>query len=1085
MLSKILKLFGYILCLALGLNQVIAQGFKGYYQYPDLHQNTIVFTAEGDIWKVSIEGGLAQRLTTHAEEEKFAVISPDGKTIAYSASYEGPMEVYTLPIDGGLTTRWTYESEASVVTDWTPGGKIVYQTIAYNKLPNSQLVTIDLNTKKKSIVPLHQANDAVQNEDGTWFFVPLFGNDHVKRYKGGDTRQIWKFDGKNEAVKLTTDHPGESSNPMWYNERVYFITDRDGMKNIWSMNADGGDFKQHTRHNKFDVRYANLDKGRIVYQHAADLWLLDIASGEYKKIDIRLASDLDQLREKWVENPSEYISSVHSDPNGEKVIVTARGRAFVVPVKSGRTVAFIDQKDVRYRDAVFSHDGKNIITLSDESGEFEFVQFAADGYGEIQSLTKDGNLLRYQGTPSPDGKWLAYNDKESNMYVLNISTGISEKISTNQQGIGDFSWSPDGQWLAFVQKAFNNMSQIKVYNVNDQSIFDLTTDRANSFDPKWSPDGKFLYFLTDRSFTPLRGGEIRQPAFYWDASEMVFYVALKKGTRSPFRVKDELMDEDKGEAAPSDKSKKKEKPEATEDELVVSIDKEGIQSRIMVTPIKAGNYSNLAVNDKALYIMATEAGKNAKSHLKVVKITNEKVKINELASAVSGFEMSQDGKKLLVRKGRSYFMVDAGIGSANLDDGKVDFSGCKFSIFPREDWKQIYKDSWRLERDYFYDKNMHGVDWDAMYEKYLPLVDRVSTRNELNDVITRLTGELSALHTGSGGGDTRSDNKNIQVASLGAKTSRDEANGGFRIDYIYKVDPDYPYWKSPLDDPYLDIKAGDIITKVNGREALSAIDIGALLRNQAGKQVRLSLKRDTSTRDVIVKPSGNSFWLRYGDWEYSNRLKVEKESDNQIGYLHLSAMYDWDLGQFYREFYPVFNRKGLIIDMRNNAGGYIDMFILEKLMRKAWMYWKGRSGEPTWNMHYAFRGHMVVLVNERAGSNGETFAEGFKRLGLGTTIGMRTWGGQIWTGPRPTTDKGDPGAPGTGVYGPEGEWLIEGHGFVPDIELDNLPHETFNGKDAQLDAAIKLLLEKIAANPRAVPPPPNYPNKSFKNNRKN
>lgn len=1083
MILKISKAFVYSLALMIGLNQALAQGFEGYYQYPDIHESTIVFAAEGDLWRVSVEGGLAQRLTTHPEEERYPAISPDGKTIAYTASYEGPTQVYTLPIDGGVTTRWTY-SEGSVVTAWTADGKIIYQTGAFNKLPTPQLVTIDLATKEKSIVPLHQASEGAQNEAGTWFFVrPPNHNDSAKRYVGGWARQIWKFDGKNEAVKLTTDHPGESHHPMWYEGRVYFITDRDGIMNIWSMNADGGDLQQHTQHDEFDVGYANLDQGRIVYQHAADLWLLDITTGEYNKIDIRLVSDLDQLREKWVENPERYITAVNPAPKGDKVVITARGRVFIVPVKSGRTVSFTEQEEVRFRDAVFSHDGKNIITLSDESGEFEFVQFATDGTGDITALTTDGTRLRFWGIPSPDGKWIAYNDVEKNGYVLNIATGVSKKVSTNQQGIRGFSWSPDGQWLAFVQNALNTMRQIKVYNVNDESTFDLTTDRANSLDPCWSPDGKFIYFLSDRSFTSLVNGPwgTRQPEPYWDASEKVYHVALQKGTRSPFREKDELMNTD------GDKeSEDKDEDEDSEDKLIVNIDKEGIQSRIIEVPIPAGNYRDLAVNEKALYMIASETGVKAKSHLKVVAITDEDAKVKNVASEISGFELTPDGKKLLVRKGRSYFMVDAGTGSVKLDEGKIDISGCKFALNPKEDWKQIYKDAWRMERDYFYDKNMHGVDWEAMYEKYLPLVERVTTRSELDKVIGELVGELSALHTYVSRGDERSDEKNISVASLGARTSRDEANDGFRIDYIYKTDPDYPHRRSPLDDPYLDIREGDIITQVNGRDALSALDLGELIRNQAGKQVRLSLKRGDTTRDVIVKPSGSSYWTRYYDWEYANRVHVEQASDNQIGYVHLRSMIYWNIGQFYRQFYPVFDRPGLIIDARYNGGGNIEAFILEKLMRQAWMYWKDRTGEPYWNMHYAPRGHMVLLVNEQTGSDGETFAAGFKRLGLGTTIGTRTWGGQIWlSGVNRLTDNGRAGAPMHGVYSPEGEWLIEGHGFEPDIELDNLPHETFNGKDAQLDAAIKLLQEKIAEDPREVPPAPAYPDKSFDNNRKN
>ncbi len=1073
------KLFFTILILFNSINTPIlnAQGFEGYYQYPDIHENTIVFTSEGDIWKVSVKGGLAQRLTTHPEEERYANISPDGKFLAYSASYEGPTEIYTMPINGGITTRWTYESESSSVTNWSPDNKIIYQTQSYNKLPDEQLVTIDLKTKVKSVVPLYQASEGTQNEKGEWIFIrPSDHGDAAKRYVGGTARQIWKFDGKNEAVKLTNNYDGESHKPMWYNGRVFFISDRDGIMNIWSMDSNGNDLEQHTKHDEYDVRYANVHNGKIVYQHAADIWLLDISTGNYNRVNISLASDLDQLREKWDENPSRYITSVSSDPNGNKIVVTARGRVFIVPVKTGRTISFTEKKGVRYRDAIFSHDGKEIITLSDESGEFEFIKLSSTGSENQTKITSNGKTLRYQGIPSPDGKWIAYDDLESNMYILDIKTGENKKISTNNEGIRDFSWSPDSKWLAFVQTAYNSMSQIIVYNIKDESKFNLTTDRANSFSVKWSPDGKFIYFLSDRSFTTLVGSPwgTRQPEPYWDASEKLYHVSLEKGTRSPFRENDELMEKGK------DKKQKNK-----EDKVVVSIDKEGIQSRIEEVPVNAGNYSYLDLNDKAIYLMSRETGINANSNIKVLSISNEDIELNEMASDVSGFELTRDGKKILISKGRSYFMATAGTGKANLSDSRINFSGWKFSINPREDWKQIYKDAWRMERDYFYDKNMHGVDWDKMYDKYLPLVDRVTTRNELNDVISRLIGELSALHTAARGGDLRSDNKNIQVASLGAETTRDEANGGYRIDYIYKVDPDYPNRKSVLDDPYLDVKEGDIITKVNGRNALSSIDIGELIRNEANKQVKLTVMRDNKSKDIIVKPQSNEFWLRYEDWEYSNRIKVDNASNDEIGYIHLYAMGSANISQFYREFYPAFNRKGLIIDVRYNWGGNIDSFILSKLIRSSWMFWKGRSGEPYWNMPYSFRGHIVVLVNENTYSDGEALAEGFKQLGLGTTIGMRTWGGQIWlNSSNRQSDGGLARAPMIGVYGNNGDWLIEGRGYEPDIVLDNLPHETFNGKDAQLEAAIELLKKKILEDPRDVPKVPAYPDKSFKNNRK-
>ncbi len=1070
---------------------VDAQGFEGYYRYPDISGNTVVFTAEGDIWTVSLSGGLAQRLTTHPEEERFPAISPDGQTIVFSASYEGPTEIYSMPITGGLPTRWTYEGDASIAEGWTPDGKIIYNTRAYSGVPDLQMVTINLETKQKQRIPLFQASEASFSSSGnTLYFVrPAYHRNVTKRYKGGTARQIWQFtNGSAEAVQLTTNYTGESHHPMWLNGRIYFITDRDGIMNLWSMDESGADLKQHTEHKDFDVRYANASGGNIVYQLGADLWSYNISADASQKIEIKLATDLDQLREKWEENPAQYITSVHPDPDGENIVITARGRAFVAPAKSGRFVSFDQKKNVRYRDAVFSHDGKNIYTLSDESGEFEFVSMPANGLGNQRTLSRDGTVLRWGGVPSSDGKWIAYSDLENNMFVLNIATGASAKISTNQEGIGGFSWSPDSQWLAFVQVANNTMSQIRVYNVETGGSFELTTDRANSFNPRWDPDGEFIYFLSDRSFTSLVGAPwgSRQPEPYFDSQEKLYHVALRRGIRSPFREDDELFspDEQKEKKEVTDKKSKKSKNNSeVSDKLSVAIDQIGIKERIEEVPIKAGNYWGLAVNKKAIYLVSRETGLRAKNDLMVVRIGNEDVKLKTMVKDISSFELAKNGDKILVSQRRNYYMIDAGTGPANdLGDSKVDLSGWRFPITPVEDWKQIFTDAWRMERDYFYDKNMHGVDWDAMHTKYAQLIDRVTTRSELSDLIGRFVGELSALHTSVRGGDTRNDDQNISVANLGAVFSRDQQNNGFRIDYIYKADPDYPNEKSPLDDPYLDVRVGDIITTVNGIPALSALDIGELIRNQVGKQVRLSISRNAISRDIIVTPIGNMFNLRYRDWEYANRLEVETKSDSQIGYLHLRAMGRNDIHQFYREFYPVFDRPGLIVDVRYNFGGNIDSFILEKLLRKAWMYWKARAGKPYWNMQYAFRGHIVVLVNENTYSDGEAFADGFKKLDLGTTIGTRTWGGEIWlhSGNR-LSDGGLARAPMFGVYGDNGEWLIEGHGFEPDIVVDNLPHATFNGQDAQLDAAINHLKKLIEEDPREVPPVPDYPDKSFNN----
>jgi tricorn protease len=1064
-------------CLTLFLAIVVycsySQGFNGYYQYPAIHGNTIVFTAEGDLWTVPATGGTATRLTTHPGEETHPIVSPDGKTIAFTATYEGPPELYTMPVQGGLPRRWTYEEEASTATAWDPAGRLVYTTTHFSTLPERQLVRIDLTTVTRERLPLEQASEAAFDGSGkTVFFVrPGFHGNVTKRYKGGTARKIWKYtEGSAEAVQLSDSYRGESHHPMWWNNRVYFITDRDSIMNIWSMNGDGKDLKQHTRQTAYDVRYATLNQGRIVYHVGADLWLYDIASGKESLVPVTLTSDLDQRREKWVTNPQEYITSVHPDPSGNGIVITARGRVFVAPARDGRLVQLSRKQGVRYRDAVFSHDGKDIITLTDESGEFEFVRIPATGVGTHQRLTGDGRILRFGAAPSPDGRWFAYGDLNNDLWLYNCETKAQKKISTNREGIGSMSWSPDSKWLAFTQNALNTFEQVHIFDISKGASFELTTDRANSFSPAWSADGNWIYFLSDRNFESLVGSPWgpRQPEPYFDRQVKVYQVALRKGLRSPFRAADELYSEP-------------EKKDNSTAPVTVVIDPAGIQQRLSEVPLKPGNYHRLSAGEKALYFLSDEAGLEGNTHLMAFRIGHTDKEATRLAADVAGYELSANRKKLMIRKDRDYYLAEAGTSPIDkLNDAKVDLKGWSFAMDPVEDWKQIFTDAWRMERDYFYDVGMHGLDWKAMHAKYYSMIDRITTRSELSDLMGQFVGELSVLHTAVRDGDLRTGNDKVTAACLGARFSK--VANGFRIDYIYKSDPDYPDDLSPLAQPDMDVAVGDVITQVNGDAAASASDINQLIRNKADKQVRISvLSPGGRTRDLIVTPTSDEPDLRYDDWEYTRRLEVEKKGEGKIGYVHLRAMGSSNISEWYREFYPVFNRQGLIIDARTNRGGNIEAFILEKLMRKAWMYWKGRVGEPYWNMHYAFRGHMTVLVNHNTASDGEAFADGFRRLGLGKVIGTRTWGGEVWLGDQNRlSDRGIARTPMTGVYGPERQWLIEGVGLIPDIEVDNLPHATFLGQDAQLDAAIRHLQDLIKADPRTVPAPPVYPDKALK-----
>lgn len=1077
------------------------EGKAGYYQYPTIHGDTIVFTAEGDLWRVGTQGGVARRLTSHPGTESFARFSPDGQTLAFSAEYEGPTEVYTMPVTGGLPTRRTFMGDVMTV-GWTPDGKPVFSTHRRSTLPDAQLATVDLKTDEIKFLPLSQAAEAAFDPTGkTLFFTRLpYRLDAVKRYRGGTAQTLWKFtEGATEAVPLVADFTGISRAPMWWEGRIYFVTARDGTLNLWSMNPDGGDLKQLTKHKDWEVKWPGLAGGRIVYQLGADLRLYDIANGTDVAVSITLASDFDHQREKWVKRPMDYVTAAHVSPNGDRVVLTARGQVFVAPVGPGRLVEATRKASVRYRNAKFMPDGKSLLALSDESGELEFERVPANGVGEIEALSKDGKVFRFEGEPSPDGKWIAYSDKNHELWLLNVAEKKAKRIDASVStwdALGDLAWSRDSQWLAYVNPAENTFARIWLHRISDGAKFPLTTDRVNSYSPAWSPDGKWIYFLSERalkSAVPSPWGP-RQPEPFFDKPGKIYFAALAKDQRSPFDVVDEAQGKDS--AKPVEKPKPPVEPAGRGHSAAarrapakppagISVDVDGLQERLLAAPVSPGNYEGLAANEKRLFWISQETPYEGKRNLMVLDINNDNPGAKVFAEDVRGFELSGDGKKVMVRKGDTFFVEDANAGAPVRLEKKAELGGWTFALNPRDEWRQLFTEAWRLERDYFYDRNMHGTDWPGILKKYLPLVDRVTDRAELSDLIAEMVSELSALHIFVRGGDQREGPDQVRVAGLGAVLVKDTAKGGWRIEHIYRADPDYPERGSPLSKPGLNLREGDVIEQINGVATLTVADPEMLLRNQAGKQVllRMNRVRAVGARDVVVTPLdlGREWDLRYAEWEYGRRQKVEAAGKGDLGYVHLRAMGPNDIADWARDFYPVFNRKGLIIDVRHNGGGNIDSWILEKLMRKAWFYWQGRSGQPYWNMQYAFRGHVVVICDEYTGSDGEAFTEGFKRLGLGKVIGTRTWGGEIWlSASNWLVDHGIATAAEWGVYGPEGKWLIEGHGVDPDIVVDNLPHATYKGEDAQLQRAIEHLQEAIKKEPVVVPPPPKHPDKSVK-----
>jgi len=1058
---------------------------KGYYRTPAIYRNTVIFTAEGDLWKYDLSSGITSRLTSHQGVEMNPVISPDGKQVAFLGQYEGPMEVYLMDINGGIPRRLTYDFGRYVqLSCWTKEGKILYRTAKYSELPSAQLALINPSSSATEQVPLAEASEGCYDESGNLYFTRLPNQgSKTKRYKGGFIEQLWKFDGRHEAVNLTADYDGTSAYPMFYNNRIYFISDRDGTMNIWSMDKDGKNLKQHTFSKGWDIQTPNIWQDKIVYQKGADLSLYDIATNSEKILDINLLSDFDQRKPRWIKSPVESISAVDLSPNGSYAAIISRGRVFVSPSKSDRWVEVTRKSGIRCRGIHFINN-KMLAVLSDESGEWEVWSMMADGSGTPKQITKNSKTELSFFQVSPNEKWIAYSDKNDVLRVADVATG-TVKFSYDSAYAGNYgiTWSPDSRFLAFTVGIENLNSQVRILDVNTFQTLPITTPRLDSYSPAWSADSNWFYFISDRNLrtkVPSPWGS-RQPEPFYSEAGNIYAIPLDTAVRFPFLQTDSWLADTAFTSM--DSAQRAEMQKVKNRAGVRHRDwNKAIQSLYQV-PVKSGNIVALDAADGYLYWLDIGTDRsNPTGKLYALKIEeSKKYEPVEIATDVAFFDLSANKKKVLVAfNNRTIAIADANGIKINPQDSKLELNNWSFLVDPVADWKQMYEDAWRMMRDYFYDRNLHHVNWQQVHDQYAPLVARLTDRYEFDNLIAQVVGELSALHTFVYGGDKRVSPDQIPIGFLGALLDKNDK--GLVIRHIYKSDPDYPDFTSPLSKPELHIKEGDIITAVNNVPVNSVPNISELLANKVNVPVKLGLLSNGRAYEQVVRPFSafDQYNIQYNEWELSRRQMVDSMSNNDIGYIHLRAMGSGDMDAFVKQYYPVYNRKGLILDVRHNNGGNIDSWVLEKLMRKSWMYWQGRSGGPVWNMQYAFRGHMVILCDQETASDGEAITEGFRRLGLGKVIGMRTWGGEIWlSSDNRLVDNGIATAAETGVYGPEGKWLIEGHGVDPDIMVDNLPFETFKGKDAQLEFAVNYLKKQIKEQPVEQPKTPAYPDKSF------
>lgn len=1123
-------------------------GREGFYRFPALRGATIVFTAEGDLWRVGLSGGRAERITTHPDLETRAALSPDGRHIAFTGAYERAPEAYLMPLTGGVPQRLSWLGQNPRVWGFTPAGEVLVTAPSLRGEPVTQLFAIQPRTLAQRVLPVGQASDGAVSADGHILYFTRQGlnSDNVRAYRGGAMARLWRLDlrGNAEAEALVPPGPGNDLRPMPYagstGPRVAFLSDRDGQYNLYSVDASGGGQQQHTRHRGWDIRHAAIDGTRVVYAVGADLHLIDLETGQDQRLAITLGGDADAQRARWVARPQTFFESARVAPDGQRVVLSVRGRIATQGTGVLRRAEMPVPADARCREAVYSHDNKHVFALCDIApaagstalAEQEIWRFNADGSGAPLQITRGANMRRFAIFPSPDGRWLAHTDKAGRLTLTALSasgTGASREVvvpGPSRPAPQQLAWAPDSLSFAFARGGSDGYRQrLYLHQVAAARTLALTSDRYSSGQPAFTPDGRWLYFLSERSFVPSSPGPWgdRNLGPYFDRRTKVYALALQAGGPPfPFQPRDEIQPAPEPEtpasvaAAASGASASASAPapapalgnraaarpaDNKADNKAAAkpaIDVAGLAERLHEVPLPAGNYTRLRTDGKRLYLLEADSTPERRTSLRTLAIENTGPVPELFAADVNDFDLTPDGKRLMLLRraatgpqpGDIQLMEAAAklpTDAPVLARSQVRWADWQINTEPAAEWRQMFDDAWRLHRDHFYDVKMHGADWPALRSKYAALLPRVGDRRELGELQSQMVAEVGALHSQVGAEDVRRGPEDIAPAGLGARLAK--VASGFRIEHIYRSDPELPAEVSPL--ARVQARVGEVITSINGRSlagVAGVADLGEVLRGQAERQVLLTLKSEAAgsgagtgvgnERRVVVLPvsAPREAALREGDWEQGRLERAAARSNGRVGYLRLRAMGRDDMATFAREFYAQLDREAIVIDVRNNNGGNIDSWVLTQLLRRAWAWWQPRSpegAESYSNMQQAWRGHLAVLIDADTYSDGETFAEGVKRLQLGTLVGRRTAGAGVWLsdGNR-LLDRGIVRAAETGQFALDGSWLIEGRGVTPDIDVDNPPRSTHDGGDAQLDAAVNHLLRKLAEQPLAKPQPP-------------
>lgn len=1063
-------------------------------RFPTVSSNQVVFTYAGDLYSVPLAGGMARKLTSHVGFETFPKFSPNGKTIAFTGQYDGNTEVFAIPAEGGMPRRLTHTATLNrddvsdrmgpnnIVMAWTPdGNSIVYRSRkqTFNDFVG-HLFSVSLKGGLSEELPLSTGGFCSYSPDGKQLaFNRVFREFRTwKYYQGGMADDIWIFDFNTKQTKNITSNVAQDIFPMWIGEEIFFVSDRDRTANLFVYNIKTEKIEKVTNFTDYDVKFPSHNGNSIVFEKGGYLFHFDAKSRKVAQIPVTITDDFGYSRSELVD-ASKRIFSAQIAPDGARALFSARGDIFTVPATAGITRNLTQTSEAHERAAAWSPDGKYIAYLSDISGEYEIYIQAQDGSAPADRITSGSQNYIFGLSWSPDSKKILFVNRKSDLMYVDIATKKVTQVDNGKYGnIFSTAWSPDSKWIAYSNADENRFSVIYLFNLANGTKTAVTDNWYSSSQVTFSNDGKYLLFVSDRDFNPIYSRTEWNHAY--SAMSRIYMVMLSKDAPSPFAPENNevKIETPAPTEKPADKGKKadEKKPEAPK-VVDVKIDLAGIQSRIISLPLDVANYWNVScVDDKVYFAQATE-GRRSGGVLKMYDL--KKKSETELGERL-GYTLSANGKKMLVMRGNTYAIIDLPSAKINMDK-TIDLSNMKVWVDYRKEWKQIYDESWRQMRDFFYVENMHGVDWKAMHKKYEVLLPYANHRADLTYIIGELIGELNVGHAYVNSGDMPKPSR-TPMGLLGAKFSR-HASGYFKVEQILEGASWSSTLRSPLLDVGVNVNKGDFIIAVDGKQLNQFDDIYQALIGKANVTVELlvnSKPEAAGARKVLVTPIADEAPLYYYTWVQGNIRKVNEATNGEVGYIHVPDMGVEGLNEFVKHFYPQLTKKALIIDDRGNGGGNVSPMLLERLSRVPYRATARRGFDsPNPIPAQTHTGPKVLLIDRYSASDGDLFPYGFRQLGLGTIIGTRSWGGVVGiSGSLPFVDGGDLRKPEFASYSSEkSEWIIEGYGVDPDIHLDNDPYKEYIGIDDQLSKAIELIKEQMKSR-KDLPAIPVAPDKS-------